>query len=358
MRRFDDPTVEKNLKPSLREQFLDSAAVKIYRQGLMSEPLALRSDKIIGSGEFSIVTIGVLNKQIVACKWPKDRDKSLILLLNETRILSTLDCPQVVKYHGHGFLKLNPTFCLVLSLEMGNLDVLLRKSIYPAFKHKLSLDITLALCYLRERRIIHRDLKTDNILYSIDDGNINGKISDFGHAIECFASEVTSENCAAGARLFRAPEQLLNQPITLAYDLYQFAYILLLIYQNQSMSNLNSIRCSSAAETIEVIVENSCRPEVSKEVPSHIKFIIKQNFSRDPTARILPDDIKSILKAEDCGRVVDELKARYPKPEKYNSTFFRDAQTNYQSARDDLNIVSHYDDPYAVWRTRGGLNNQ
>lgn len=58
------------------------------------------------------------------------------------------------------------------------------------------------LCYLHERNIIHRDIKSDNLLM-----NCNGdiKLADFGYAVQ-LTSEVAARASKVGTVCWMAPE--------------------------------------------------------------------------------------------------------------------------------------------------------
>ncbi|KAJ3095244.1 hypothetical protein HDU97_007130 [Phlyctochytrium planicorne] len=97
-----------------------------------------------------------------------------------------------------------------------------------------ALDIAYGMQYLHERQppVVHRDLKSLNVLMSMDDdGMIRAKVSDFGSATHQLstASQMTSKsNTLVGTTLFyRAPE--LNGfriKFTTASDVYAFGIVL------------------------------------------------------------------------------------------------------------------------------------
>jgi serine/threonine protein kinase len=84
--------------------------------------------------------------------------------------------------------------------------------------------ICLGLHYLHERKIIHLDLKPDNVL--LDDSMVP-KIADFG--LSRLLSEEKSRMVTErifGTRRYMAPEYLVNGDITVKSDIYSLGLII------------------------------------------------------------------------------------------------------------------------------------
>ena len=96
----------------------------------------------------------------------------------------------------------------------------LAREITPEQTVKLGLDLCKALSLCREKDIIHRDIKPDNILVS-DGGDF--KLGDFGVA-------KTAERTMAGTRTgtpnFTAPEVYHNEPYGKSVDIYSLGMVL------------------------------------------------------------------------------------------------------------------------------------
>ena len=78
-----------------------------------------------------------------------------------------------------------------------------------------------AMLYLHEKRIMHRDLKPQNILLEGDEI----KLCDFGFAKEMSAS-TNFLRSIKGTPLYIAPEILLSRPYTHKVDVWSFGIIL------------------------------------------------------------------------------------------------------------------------------------
>ncbi|KAK4801165.1 hypothetical protein SAY86_021652 [Trapa natans] len=91
---------------------------------------------------------------------------------------------------------------------------------------KLALDLARGLCYLHSERIVHRDVKAENMLLDTEQ---NLKIADFGVArVEAQnPSDMTGETGTLG---YMAPEVLVGKPYNRSCDVYSFGICLWEIY--------------------------------------------------------------------------------------------------------------------------------
>jgi len=104
-------------------------------------------------------------------------------------------------------------------------DVLHHAALTLNFQQKLliAVDIAEAMCFLHERGIIHRDLKSGNILVKFTNP-ISSKLSDFGLSrIIDHQAKMTGN---IGTVAWMAPEVLQNKKYTERADCYSFGIIL------------------------------------------------------------------------------------------------------------------------------------
>jgi serine/threonine protein kinase len=80
-------------------------------------------------------------------------------------------------------------------------------------------DIICALEYLHQRRIIHRDVKTDNVLLTAD---LRCKLIDFGFAKEQLSSTLGTHSRIGGVVGFLAPEVITGEGCSHRSDIYSF----------------------------------------------------------------------------------------------------------------------------------------
>ncbi|KAF0988673.1 hypothetical protein HZS_2956, partial [Henneguya salminicola] len=177
--------------------------------------------KILGKGNFSQVrlAIHILTKKEVAIKII---DKSnltaslLIKLEREVRILKMLDHPNIGIYHLiHIIVKLyeviekdNYLYLIMEYCSGGDVyEYLVSNGKMNAKESRIKFrQIISAVNYCHQLHIVHRDLKTENLLL---DANLNIKIADFGFSNEYHPGRKLNTYC--GSPPFAAPELFQGQ---------------------------------------------------------------------------------------------------------------------------------------------------
>ncbi|BAT88029.1 hypothetical protein VIGAN_05146100 [Vigna angularis var. angularis] len=191
------------------------------------------NENIIGRGGYAYVYKGSLQDgQLIAVKQlsrgtPEDR---ISVLLSELGILSHVEHPNTAMLIGFG---VEGGMYLVFQLSpMGNLGSLLhgpnKNTLDWSKRYKIILGIADGLLYLHEicqRRIIHRDLKSDNILLT---ENFEPQICDFG--LSKWLPEPCSHHIVPkfeGTVGYFAPEYVMHGIVNEKTDIYSFGVLLL-----------------------------------------------------------------------------------------------------------------------------------
>ena len=197
-------------------------------------------DNILGKGGYGIVYSGKFRSNDhdkgnnVAVKVYSFDDHMLSALdqfhdvRQEILILSKLrDHPSIVQFVG---FVMQPRLRAVMELaNFGNLKELNddRKSPIPRLSlFKISQQIASGLDFMHRRRVIHRDIKPDNILVFSTVPDVNVKISDFGTANFL---EPIGMKLLLGTHGFMAPEMYSytsSDGYTTKVDIYAFAMVL------------------------------------------------------------------------------------------------------------------------------------
>src|SRR5271156_2688822 len=86
-----------------------------------------------------------------------------------------------------------------------------------------AIEIARALGAAHERHIVHRDVKPQNVLISVEGG---AKITDFGIARTLTEESMTMAGRVLGTTDYVSPEQALGQPVTGQSDLYSLGVVL------------------------------------------------------------------------------------------------------------------------------------
>ena len=158
------------------------------------------------------------------------------LLDTELNINKRLMHPNIVEYYGYSISEDNKKISIVMELcSHGSLfDLLHNQPFVPLNnlqKIRLLIDFVKALNYIHSMGIIHRDLKSSNILIKKQDiGNeeiYTAKLTDFGLSKLVSAStRMSMMSAVIGTHQYTAPEVLKNQPNTTRSDVYSLGVII------------------------------------------------------------------------------------------------------------------------------------
>jgi serine/threonine protein kinase len=146
------------------------------------------------------------------------RDPKLVAeFLTEARRAGRLNHPNLVQVHD--VVQVEGRYLLVMELMSATASDLLRESgVYDEQQLlKLLRDITNALSYAESQRLVHRDVKPENILVN-DEGMF--KLADLGIAARLSSDGVAKQDRIFGSPHYVAPEQARGGAIDGRADLY------------------------------------------------------------------------------------------------------------------------------------------
>ncbi|KAL7599859.1 serine/threonine-protein kinase STY13 [Lactuca sativa] len=281
---------------------------------------------VIAHGTYGTVYRGVYDGQDVAVKvldWGEDGLATAAETANlrtsfrqEVAVWHKLDHPNVTKFVGASMgtsdLKI-PTnntsnaaqnslpsraCCVVVEyLPGGTLKKYLirnsRKKLSFKIVVQLALDLSRGLSYLHTKKIVHRDVKTENMLLDL---NRTLKIADFGVArVEAQnPRDMTGETGTLG---YMAPEVLDGKPYNRKCDVYSFGICLWEIYCcDMPYADLSFAEVSSA------VVRQNLRPDIPKCCPSAFASILKKCWDANPDKRPEMDEVVRLLEAIDTSK--------------------------------------------------------
>ncbi|KAI9402962.1 hypothetical protein POPTR_001G351300v4 [Populus trichocarpa] len=155
---------------------------------------------------------------------------------------------------------------------------------------QLALDLARGLSYLHSKKIVHRDVKTENMLL---DKTRTVKLADFGVArIEASnPNDMTGETGTLG---YMAPEVLNGNPYNRKCDVYSFGICLWEIYCcDMPYPDL------SFSEVTSAVVRQNLRPEIPRCCPSSLANIMKRCWDANPDRRPEMEVVVFMLEAID-----------------------------------------------------------
>ncbi|KAJ9543028.1 hypothetical protein OSB04_022735 [Centaurea solstitialis] len=280
---------------------------------------------VIAHGTYGSVYKGIYDDQDVAVKvldWGEDDHattaKTSTLRASfqqEISVWHKLDHPNVTKFIGASMgttdlkipskndpnLHQNPVpsraCCVVVEyLPGGTLKKFLIKNSRKKLPFKtvvqLALDLSRGLSYLHSKKIVHRDLKTENMML---DANKTLKIVDFGVA-RVEAQNPRDMTGVTGTLGYMAPEVLEGKPYNRKCDVYSFGICLWEIYCcDMPYADLSFAEASSA-------VVHQFTSSIPKCCPSSFASILKKCWDMNPEKRPEMEEVVKLLEAIDTGK--------------------------------------------------------
>lgn len=216
-------------------------------------------------------------------------------LLEEGKMMHRLRHSRVVKLLG--IILEEGNYSLVMEfMEKGNLMHVLKAeiSVPLSVKGRIIVETIEGMCYLHDKRVIHKDLKPENILV---DRDFHIKIADLGVASFKTWSKLTKEehnkqrdvNSTSkrngGTLSYMAPEHLndINTKPTEKSDVYSFGIVLWAIFANKEPYE-NAI----CPEQLLICVNSGNRPKVEdiiEHCPRQVISLMERCWQTDPEDR-------------------------------------------------------------------------
>lgn len=226
--------------------------------------------QFVGSGAQGAVFVGQLRDERVAVK------KVTSLAETDIRHLRRLNHPNIVAFKG--VCTQEPCFCIVMEYcPYGQLYDALKngRPIPPATVVEWSKHIASGMHYLHAHSIIHRDLKSPNILISYNDVL---KISDFGTSRQW--SERSTKMSFAGTVAWMAPEVIRNEPCSEKVDIWSYGVVLWELLNGET-----PYRDVDSSAIIWGVGSNSLQLPVPASCPDGFRLLMRQCWSSKPRNR-------------------------------------------------------------------------
>ncbi|CAH0555505.1 unnamed protein product [Brassicogethes aeneus] len=185
---------------------------------------------ILGKGTFGTVHLceRIHNKQKIVVKVINSdlEGEQLRAAKNEVAILKSLSHPNIIQYFDN-FTKGNTFYIVMEYATKGSLFDLISKSrpnyFQPQFVMDLFCQILMGLEHIHSKKVIHRDLKCENIfLTGVSDNVI--KIGDFGISKKILTTKKTQT--IIGTCNYLAPEVCDGKPYDVKSDIWSLGCIL------------------------------------------------------------------------------------------------------------------------------------
>lgn len=235
--------------------------------------------ELIGEGQFGKVYKGrrKYGSQLVALKFIAKKgktDKALADLRSEIDILNSLtECEYVIKMLD--WFETRSEICVVTEYAQGELfEILEDDGTMPESTVRLiAIQLVQALQYLHANRIIHRDMKPQNILIG---ANGTVKLCDFGFA-RSMSANTSLLTSIKGTPLYMAPELVRDMPYNHTTDLWSLGCVLYELFVGQPPFFTNSFYT-----LVHLIVDNPVNypPTMSDEFKDFLQGLLQKTPSK------------------------------------------------------------------------------
>jgi eukaryotic-like serine/threonine-protein kinase len=175
---------------------------------------------------------------------------------------------------------------------------------------RIGLTLAGALAHARDRGVIHRDVKPQNVIvpHDRDDARAAAKLADFGIAHLADGESLTRTGDVVGTLAYMAPEQAAGERIDDRADLYALALVLY-----EALAGANPVRGASPAATARRV--GTVLPPLERarpDLPERLCAALDRALAPDPEARGELEELADALEAElfevsDDGGTLDPL---------------------------------------------------
>ncbi|KAH0719583.1 hypothetical protein KY285_015614 [Solanum tuberosum] len=271
-----------------------SNCVKIPTDGTDDWEIDLRLLKLenrVASGSSGDLYKGTYCCQEVAIKALKPEQLNMDILKEfsqEVFIMRKIRHKNVVQFIGA--CRQPPNLCIVTEfMSRGSIYNFLHKQ-KGAFKLptllKVAADVSKGMNYLHQNNIIHRDLKTANLLMD-EHGAV--KVGDFGVArVQAQTGVMTAET---GTYRWMAPEVIEHRPYDHKADVFSFGIVLWELLSGEiPYAHLTPLQAAIG------VVQQDLRPRIPEHAHPKLVELVEKCWQQDPTQRPDFSEILDILK--------------------------------------------------------------
>ena len=244
----------------------------------------LKFEKRIGQGAFGTVFRGKwLSKGLdVALKIvreiPEVCDAKIMALLGEH--------PNIISFFGYAWRSPNTVIVTELASNGSLYDYLHVNKKVPTQQQSLAWakQVAFAMAYMHKLGLVHRDLKSSNILLTDD---MTAQVCDFGTARTL---DGTTQASMVGTIHWMAPEVAKSDPINKKCDVFSFSLVVWELIEHKVPYH----HYVSGYKVLNAIIRGE-RPPITSAWPDYLSALTKQGWSENPKDRPSFSDIVTSL---------------------------------------------------------------
>lgn len=236
-----------------------------------------------------------LLERTVALKFFTGNSSEKYQVLNEIKKVIRFEHPNLCKYYDVEVLSNMNVFGEMERIEVGIMEYIDSGDLQtytrtnPAHVDKLLIDVLRGLHYLHRHGIAHRDLKPQNILVKMVDGEPVSKITDFGIS-KLMASDDSNSSALLGTIEYMAPEQFnptkygVNGRITTNLDMWSFGLLVYEIICHEPLFGSRSGGISAEQVMANILSDSSLLKADS--IPPEYREILKRCLVKNAGERV------------------------------------------------------------------------
>ncbi|WP_405235617.1 protein kinase domain-containing protein [Lentisalinibacter orientalis] len=199
----------------------------------------------------------------------------------ERRILASLAHPDIAQLFDAGVSESGNLYIIMELVEGEPIDRYVRdRRASTRGKARLMLRLAQVLEFAHARLVVHRDLKPSNVLIT-EDGSL--KLLDFGIAKILESPDDLTAAYRPMTPRYASPEQLLNEPVSVASDIYQFGLLFLDLFEQQPGFEEETPASATARAVRGIPVTAESR--LLGRLPTELAAIINKCLRPDPAER-------------------------------------------------------------------------
>ena len=256
---------------------------------------------LLGSGGMAKVFLAhdeLLNRD-VALKVLRDQyaenEEFVERFRREARSAATLNHPDIVSVYDWGCSE-DGTYYMVMEFVSGGTlkDCIASEGpLDTVTAAELGSQVAEALAFAHERGVIHRDVKSQNILLTASG---DAKVADFGIARAAAATAISRTGLILGTISYMSPEQAMGEPAGPASDLYSLGVVLYEMLTGELPFEAEAL----VALCMKHVNEPPCPPrEVNPEVSEGMNTLVlrlldKKAENRYESAAELAEDLRRV----------------------------------------------------------------
>ncbi|KAH0788749.1 TKL family protein kinase [Histomonas meleagridis] len=282
-----------------KKEEIDRKLSGVKHINIENEDIFIHENEILGTGGFGTVYRGTVLKtsEIVAVKEIRSDRISVNSILSFCIEVLTMDkarFPFVIELVGaHLYYpnRIYTRYCSGRSLfeRLHRSKQIDHPPLTPSQLTKIAYQVAVGMSYLHETKIVHRDLKTLNILLDSYD---NAYVADFGLSGKTEGNDMVAD---VGTPNYTAPEILTRNHYGSKVDVYSYAIVLWeMLMKNVPFADLTK------DQIYDHIVTHNWRLLLPPESPKGLKKLITQCWSKNPKER---PTFKEIVSMFDSGQI-------------------------------------------------------